>query len=449
MNYQKSGRIRVLSILILYNFKTYCIFIFLIGVCIFLNFKKMRKNIFILTLVVVALVSSCSDKEDVEYYNLATPVLLSLDEVRKSVEVLPPKEIHESGKIYSYEDYVFINDKNKGVHIVNNKNPKNPIKVAYIKIPGNVDISVKNDILYANSFVDLLVFDFSNIANIKKVNIVKDIFPYYFQIPEGADVVNWERVNYGGSFPVDWEITREKRQVNEYTGGVFFNEIASVDTKGGVGVGGSLARFKIVGSHLYVVDSHDINVFNIENLAVPVKLQSVRAGFDIETIFNRGDHLFLGSMSGMYIYDISNPGLPTFISEFQHGTACDPVVVDDNYAYITLRAGNSCGAFDSSLQIVDISNISVPILKESYDMDEPYGLGIQDEKLFICDGTSGLKVYDKTNVGNLRMLNHFKDIQTFDVIPLKNHLLMIGDEVLHQYTYHDNSIKLLSSFNLR
>ena len=161
MNYQKSRRIRVLTILILYNFKTYCIFIFLIGVCIFLNFKKMRKNIFILTLVAVALVSSCSDKEDVEYYNLATPVLLSLNEVRKSVEVLPPKEIHESGKIYSYEDYVFINDKNKGVHIVNNKNPKNPIKVAYIKIPGNVDISVKNDILYANSFVDLLVFDFS------------------------------------------------------------------------------------------------------------------------------------------------------------------------------------------------------------------------------------------------------------------------------------------------
>ena len=151
----------------------------------------------------------------------------------------------------------------------------------------------------------------------------------------------------------------------------------------------------------------------------------------------------------MYIYDIQDPGLPTFVSEFQHGTACDPVVVDDNYAYITLRAGNSCGAFDSSLQIVDISNISVPVLKESYAMDEPYGLGIQDEKLFICDGDSGLKVYDKTDAENLKMLNHFKDIQTFDVIPLENQLLMIGDEILYQYKYQDNSIKLLSSFSLK
>lgn len=409
----------------------------------------MNKNIYILLLTLVVFASSCSEKEDVEYYNLATPVLQSLDEVRKSIEVLPPKEISESGKIYSYKDYVFVNDKNKGVHIINNVNSKAPVKIAYIRIPGNVDISVKGDILYANSFVDLLVFDISNITNIKKINIVEDIFPYYIQIPEGADAVNWEQVNYGRTFPIDWEITREKRPVDQYGGDVLFNEVALADTTGSAGTGGSLARFKIVGEHLYVVDSHYLNIFNIENLATPVKLESVYAGFDIETIFNRKNHLFLGSMSGMYIYDIQDPGLPTFVSEFQHGTACDPVVVDDNYAYITLRAGNSCGAFDSSLQIVDISNISVPVLKESYAMDEPYGLGIQDEKLFICDGDSGLKVYDKTDAENLKMLNHFKDIQTFDVIPLENQLLMIGDEILYQYKYQDNSIKLLSSFSLK
>lgn len=409
----------------------------------------MNKNIYILLLTLVVFALSCSEKEDVEYYNLATPVLQSLDEVRKSIEVLPPKEISESGKIYSYKDYVFVNDKNKGVHIINNVNSKAPVKIAYIRIPGNVDISVKGDILYANSFVDLLVFDISNITNIKKINIVEDIFPYYIQIPEGADAVNWEQVNYGRTFPIDWEITREKRPVDQYGGDVLFNEVALADTTGSAGTGGSLARFKIVGEHLYVVDSHYLNIFNIENLATPVKLESVYAGFDIETIFNRKNHLFLGSMSGMYIYDIQDPGLPTFVSEFQHGTACDPVVVDDNYAYITLRAGNSCGAFDSSLQIVDISNISVPVLKESYAMDEPYGLGIQDEKLFICDGDSGLKVYDKTDAENLKMLNHFKDIQTFDVIPLENQLLMIGDEILYQYKYQDNSIKLLSSFSLK
>ena len=42
-------------------------------------------------------------------------------------------------------------------------------------------------------------------------------------------------------------------------------------------------------------------------------------------------------------------------------------------------------------------------------MDGPYGLGLKNEKLFICDGDSGLKVYDKTDVNNMVLLNHFKN----------------------------------------
>jgi hypothetical protein len=181
----------------------------------------------------------------------------------------------------------------------------------------------------------------------------------------------------------------------------------------------------------------------------PQDLEDVYAGFDIETIFNRGNELFLGSRSGMYIYDISNPQLPTYISEFQHGTACDPVVVDGDYAYVTLRGGNFCGATESGLFIVDISEITNPVLAKMYPMDEPYGLGIKDEKLFICDGTSGLKVFDKTDVDNLVALNHFEEITTFDVIPLEETLLMVGEETLYQYRYLDDSIELISSLQLQ
>ena len=150
----------------------------------------------------------------------------------------------------------------------------------------------------------------------------------------------------------------------------------------------------------------------------------------------------------MYIYDITAPSTPTFVSEFQHGTACDPVVVDGGYAYVTLRGGNACGATESGLFIVDISEISTPVLVENYPLEGPYGLGIKDEKLFICDGEAGLKVYDKTDIKDLKQLNHFKDIDTFDVIPLENQLLMIGDEILYQYEYLNNNIKLISTLEL-
>ena len=72
----------------------------------------------------------------------------------------------------------------------------------------------------------------------------------------------------------------------------------------------------------------------------------------------------------------------------------------------------------------------------------------ENEKLFVCDGDSGLKVYDKSDVENLVALNHFEDINTFDVIPLENSLLMVGEDVLYQYEYLDNDIKLMSSLEL-
>ncbi|SDX39774.1 Uncharacterized conserved protein [Lutibacter oricola] len=406
----------------------------------------MKKLYFLVVFYFLVLVS-CDENEEYEYYNLATPVLMDLSEIRASFNLLPPREIEESGKIYTYNYYVFVNDANKGVHIIDNRNPENPKKIGFLNIPGNVDISVKDNKLYANSLVDLVVFDISNIDNIKQVNILKDVFYYYYNIPEGADDVDWSSFNTQESLPVDWVITKEKRLKNE-TSYYIDDMVFATAEASNVGTGGSLARFKIVEDYLYVVDSHNINVFGIQNLDEPKKLESVHAGFDIETIFNKDDHLFIGSMSGMYIYNISNPSTPTFISEFQHGTACDPVVVDDKYAYITLRAGNLCGAFDSSLQIVNIEDLKNPVLEKSYLMDSPYGLGVKDEKVFICDGDSGLKVYDKSNVQDLKLLNHFENINTYDVIPLASNLLMIGDGVLYQYSYQESGLNLLSTFNL-
>ena len=81
-------------------------------------------------------------------------------------------------------------------------------------------------------------------------------------------------------------------------------------------------------------------------------------------------------------------------------------------------------------------------------MDNPYGLGIKNDLLFICDGKSGMKVYDKSKVEELQLLDHFENINTFDVVPLEDHLLMIGEDVLYQYAYTEEGIDLLSQFSL-
>ncbi|MEM9867444.1 MAG: hypothetical protein AAF765_07150 [Bacteroidota bacterium] len=399
--------------------------------------------------------SSCSDStpDDDQYaeYVVARPLILSKADFANGVDIVPPQPIDESGKVYTYGDYIFINDKSRGIHVVENSNPQQPVKIAFIEIPGNVDISIKDNFLYADSIMDLIVLDISDITDIQQVNRLENVLREGVIFPFEADIVEYGSYNYETDVLVGWETVTERRLIADVrTDDLFFTDeaVLAANDSAGTGEGGSLARFKIVGEFLYAVDSHTINVFDISDLENPKDMEDVYAGFDIETIFNRGEHLFLGSMRGMYIFDISSPATPTFVSEFQHGTACDPVVVDGDYAYVTLRGGNGCGALESGLFIVDISNIENPILTTSYPMEEPYGLGVREEKLFICDGSSGLKVYDKTNVEEITLLNHFKDIVTFDVIPLESHLIMVGDDVLYQYEYLDDNIRLISQIGL-
>jgi len=411
------------------------------------------KSRVILFLTIVSLLFLSCDKNEYVTVKVATPEYMTIDAFRSSVKITAPISIVESGKIYVYNNLVLVNDIDKGIHIIDNSDPGHPQKIAFISLKANKDMEIKGDYLYADSLMDLVVFDISDVNNIKEVNRLKDVFPRYIILPFIEDLIfdNNDYVYNPDEILVSWTISEERRRIEEvdYSNiGILENDVIFANTNSATGQGGSLARFKIVNDILYAVDSHNINLFNITNLDSPIDIGKIYAGFDIETIFNKEDHLFLGSMSGMYIYDISKPTIPEFVSEFQHGTACDPVVVDNEFAYITLRAGNFCGALESSLLIVDISDLYNPSLKKSYAMDNPYGLGIKDNLLFICDGTSGLKVYNKTDVDNLVMLNHFKDINTFDVIPLEERLLMIGKDVLYQYTYGDDGINLLSQFSL-
>ena len=78
-------------------------------------------------------------------------------------------------------------------------------------------------------------------------------------------------------------------------------------------------------------------------------------------------------------------------------------------------------------------------------MQEPYGLGIDGNKLFVCD--NGLKVFDATDplqVGNKRLFTTTEFIG-YDLIPYNNLLLVIGSDGLYQYSYSsDNQLKRLS-----
>jgi hypothetical protein len=123
-----------------------------------------------------------------------------------------------------------------------------------------------------------------------------------------------------------------------------FNSSLSGTSSGGsaaptTGIAGSMARFSIVNNYLYAVNTSSIKVLDISMVNDPQLQNTVPVGWNIETIYPFKNKLFLGSSTGMFIFDISNPVAPAREGSVAHFRACDPVVADDTYAFVTLRAG--------------------------------------------------------------------------------------------------------------
>lgn len=207
--------------------------------------------------------------------------------------------------------------------------------------------------------------------------------------------------------------------------GALSNDSPSTD-----GQGGSLATFTLKGDYLYVVDERDLNVFSIANLEEPVLANKVPIGFDIETLFGYKDFLYIGSRNGMFIYSLTNPEFPEKMSSVQHFTACDPVVANDTYAFVTLHSNTFCGNDINLLEIYDVTDVTQPVLLSSRNLIYPKGLGLYGDYLLVCDDE--IKIFDVSDPLNSTLVSAI-DKEAFDVIINGNLLIAIGESGLYQF----------------
>lgn len=393
--------------------------------------------------------SSCSfTEEQTCFYVEYIPVLVERQELEQSVSFLArPQPIKNPGKIYFKDGYLFLNEKMKGIHLLDNRNPSAPINLGFLRVPGSIDMATQGNFLYVDNAVDLITFDISELRKPKLLSRNKNVFP---ELKSPAGFVPWafHRQNRPkNTIIIGWE---GKLVACPKPGLYPSPQLKHISTHkstatglGSAGKGGSTARFAIAQGHLYTVDHHSLHIFSLHNSAKPNQIARVNTGSgDIETIFPRGRQLFIGSRSGMYIYGLDNPSQPQKIGFLRHVESCDPVVADEKYAYVTLRAAeNFCRRGVNRLDIIDITDLSKPQLKKTYTMKSPKGVGIQDKMLYVCD--EGVKIYDASEPESLKLKQHFR-IEAEDVIPLEGHLIVTGTNGLYQYRLEGQELKLLS-----
>ena len=141
------------------------------------------------------------------YYGPYSPVFMHRSEMEKNVKLEGPRTILNPGKIYLKDYFIFINEKYRGIHVIDNSNPENPTNIAFINVDGCIDMAMKNNVLYADNAVDLIALKLDeNMTGIEVTKRIKNTFPEPIS-PDGRDLTWKERqAAPEGAILVRWDM---------------------------------------------------------------------------------------------------------------------------------------------------------------------------------------------------------------------------------------------------
>jgi hypothetical protein len=156
--------------------------------------KKVKKSA--LVFIFLALIAMQGSSES--YYNYYA-VYMDRENLEKSVFYMETgREMKNPGKIYYKHPYLYVNEKYKGVHVIDNTDPSHPVKKGFIMAPGCLDMAVKDNIIYLDNAVDLVSFDLDTMKETKRlINVFPEpaspggYYSYEPDRPEGLIVVDW------------------------------------------------------------------------------------------------------------------------------------------------------------------------------------------------------------------------------------------------------------------
>jgi len=167
----------------------------------------MRLEIFFLGLVMIG-GKQCSKQPNSSSYNnqkiIGSKPIYSTDPALKLVTTDTAHHVKNAGKIYAYQNYLLQCEVGEGIHIIDNTNPATAKRIAFIKVMGCNEISIKNNYLYTNSYKDLVTVDISNISHPVETQRIANAFNVTGYSPEPTETGYYECVNPSKGVVIGW-----------------------------------------------------------------------------------------------------------------------------------------------------------------------------------------------------------------------------------------------------
>lgn len=410
------------------------------------------KNILLFISFIFIFFSCVKTKGDVSMtYEKATAVYGDLDAIRALPLIKVQQQLKNPGKIYVGNDYILVGEEGEGIHIFDNSNMTNPIRLSFIQIPFNKEFFVKDNVIYAESLYDFLKIDITNVYQPQLISRAKEVFGTPYQNDKGESLISFDYIVTTDVFelnsPKAQELKKEGKLHLDYLDDVIpTSTIPSSFTSSSSGVG-TLNRIAVEFNHIYVLGGNSLHVISNNGNLISYE-DDIKLDDGMETIYAKNNRLYIGSEDAMLTYSVSNPSRPSKVSEFSHTTACDPVLPNGDVAYMTLRSVENAGcnvSSENSLNIIDISNEQEPESINSIEMESPCGMTMINQRLFVGEGENGLAVFNTADPRDLVEVARITGIEAYDVMrhPTNpNVLLTTGSNGLQQFQIDYNTYVL-------
>lgn len=269
----------------------------------------------------------------------------------------------------------------------------------FLSIDGIEYFAVRENLMYCNSFGDLLVLSTDFKEGVQKtIQSVREVFP---------------SLSVPGIDPIAFLTGERAREL----------EMAYASSKP---IQGSMSRMVLYGNNLYIVNNDELRTYNaaIEDPATALAEldkqnygDGIKETVDLETVYREGKTLALGTPLGMKVFDLNDPSIPNFVSEYKHRRSCDPVVIFNELAFITMRDGTDCRGGVNQMTIVNLSNEQRPQKIRDYPMSNPHGLAVfKNQQVIVADGSAGIKVLDSSDPKKAVIIAELSGFFAYDVI---------------------------------
>lgn len=264
-------------------------------------------------------------------------------------------------KVQVQGDYVYL-IKQGGAQdfiVIDVSNPNNPSIEAILDIPNNPsDIAISGDYAFVTTTNDSSELIIINISNPSSPSIAGT-----YNSPGNTNGLG---IHVSGSTAY-----LAKSNGNDEFEIINISSISSPTRIGFLNLNGQANDIAVSGNYAFVGVNNlgeEFQVINISNPAAPVKvafrnLPGTSSGL---TIAMTGNTILLGQGNFLHLIDVSTPTSPSVIGAFNAGDVVSDVAIDlaNSSSYVFISTNSNSAEF----QIVNISNLSLPVLLKAIDV---------------------------------------------------------------------------------